>query len=60
MKAWRNTEKLLPSTDDKVLAYSVSEGYLILTYDEEGWCDDQFRYINDVIYWMPIPILPNE
>ena len=60
MKAWRDTTKQLPATDLEVLAYSVSEGYLILRYDEDGWCDSQFRYINDVIYWQPIPLLPNE
>lgn len=60
MKAWRDVSKQLPATDTEVLAYSVSEGYVILTYDEDGWSDDEFRFINDVIYWMPIPILPNE
>jgi hypothetical protein len=60
MKAWRDVTKQLPITDAQVLAYSVSEGYLILTYDEDGWVDHQFRFVTDVMYWMPIPVTPNE
>jgi predicted nuclease of predicted toxin-antitoxin system len=62
MKAWRDISKQVPATDVQVLAYSTSEGYIILTFDEDEqqFFDDQFRFVKDVVYWMHIPILPNE
>ena len=59
MKAWRNIEKLVPSTDDEVLVYSTSQGYQVATFHDDIWSTDHY-VLDDVIYWMPIPILPNE
>lgn len=62
MKAWRSTEKLLPEEGLLVLAVHVKGFPLLAEFDGHLWIDDhnQTHYSNEIIYWMPIPILPNE
>jgi hypothetical protein len=62
MKAWRSTDKVMPPEDTQVLVSKYDGTKLIAEWDGESWIDTN-GYIHNqsaIIYWMPIPILPNE
>ena len=62
MKAWRSTDKVMPPEDTEVIAVTFGGVKLIATWDGESWSDSSGYIYNQsaIIYWMPIPLLPNE
>lgn len=62
MKAWRSTDKIMPPEEVDVIAVTNDGNKIIANWDGENWCDTNFIIYNqsEIIYWMPIPILPNE
>lgn len=62
MKAWRSTDKIMPPEDTQVIVAMYDGSKLIAEWDGETWCDSNGMIYNQsaIIYWMPIPILPNE
>ena len=60
MKAWRSPERTLPFEETPVLAHT-SKGfpYIAVLFDGEWHCYHTNERL-DVIYWMPIPLTPNE
>lgn len=62
MKAWRSTDKLMPPEDTQVLVATYDGGKMVAEWDGDTWMDSNGIIYNEssIIYWMPIPILPNE
>lgn len=62
MKAWRSTDKIMPPEDTEVIVAMYDGSKLIAEWDGKTWMDSNGMIYNQsaIIYWMPIPILPNE
>lgn len=60
MKAWRKIERTLPNEGIPVLVYTERGIFHVANYYDEQWHDEHTDERLDVVYWMPIPITPNE
>lgn len=60
MKAYRNTLNQLPDDFTPVLAFEVGNDIAYVAYYDDGlWFEAHTgEQLNEVIYWMPIPLLP--
>lgn len=60
MKAWRKIERTLPEENTPVLVHTVRGiSYVAIYYDGQWNCLHTGQRLQ-VIYWMPIPLTPNE
>jgi hypothetical protein len=62
MKAYRNTLNQLPDDFTPVLAFEVGSDVAYVAYHDDGlWFEAHTgEQLNEVIYWMMIPMLPYE
>jgi hypothetical protein len=62
MKAYRNTLNQLPDDFTPVLAFEVGNDVAYVAYHDDGlWFEAHTgEQLNEVIYWMMIPMLPYE
>ena len=60
MKAWRKIERTLPQEESPVLVKTVRGfPYVAVYYDEQWHCYHTDQRLH-VVYWMPIPLTPDE
>jgi hypothetical protein len=60
MKAWRKIERTLPQEETPVLVHTTRGlPFVAVYYDEQWHCYHTNERLN-VIYWMPIPLTPDE
>ena len=60
MKAWRKIERTLPQEGNPVLVYTLRGIFHVAIYFDTQWHDQQTDERLAVVYWMPIPITPDE
>jgi len=60
MKAYRNTLNQLPDDFTPVLAFVKDEDVAFVAYYDGDWWFEAHtnERLEDVTYWMPIPLLP--
>jgi len=60
MKAYRNTINTLPDDFTPVLVFEAGNDVAYVGYHDEGnWFEAHTgEPLNEVTYWMPIPLLP--
>ena len=60
MKAWRKIERTLPEEETPVLVHTLRGlPFVAVYYDGQWHCYHSDERL-EVIFWMPIPITPNE
>lgn len=57
---WRD-ENILPPEDERLcIVHSVKELKHIARFIDGDWVDEYDGAVLNMLYWMPIPLLPNE
>ena len=57
---WRD-ENILPPEDERLcIVHSVKELKHIARFIDGYWVDEYDGGVLNMLYWMPIPLLPNE
>ena len=59
-KTWRGEEVFPPNDEEIKLVSTFDEEIKLARYIDEMWIDEHTNRLLEVMYWMPIPILPNE
>lgn len=61
MKAYRSVSKQLPTEGINVLVSDSNDDKYVAYYDGDDWFESHTeQHIPNVIWWMYIPITPNE
>lgn len=55
---WISVKDILPEEDTEVLAYDGRNIWLAWLSGDNTWGSDICNLGNDIIYWMPLPELP--
>jgi len=59
-KTWRGLDVYPPTDEDLKLVHTTQGETTLARYLDDMWiCEYTNRYLT-ILYWMPIPILPNE
>jgi hypothetical protein len=59
-KTWRGLDVYPPIDDELKLVHTNQGEFTLARYIDEMWIDEHTNRLLEVVYWMPIPILPNE
>lgn len=59
-KTWRGDDVLPPQDDDLKLVKTYTGEVALARYIDDMWIDEYTNRFLEVLYWMPIPIAPNE
>jgi len=59
-KTWRGEEVFPPNDEEIKLVATFDEEIKLARYIDEMWVEENRNGWINVMYWMPIPILPNE
>ena len=57
---WRDSDILPPQDERLCVVHDIKEEKHLARYIDGDWVDEYTGHHITMIYWMPIPLLPNE
>lgn len=57
---WRGVDKNPPEDDDIKLVKTQVGVVTLARFIDDMWIDEHTNRLLEVVYWMPIPIIPSE